>query len=200
MTPEYVAIRAEMTAREALDHVRQTGRGKETVNVLYVLDEQGKLIADIRLGTLVMADPDAESPRHPRRIDGVSAGHDRPRGGLRTFEKYDRIALPVTDGDGHMLGIITIDDVLDVASQEATEDIQKIGGSEALDAPYLDVRFRQMVRKRGVLALGAVSRRNADGDRDGLLRGRNRQGGRPGPVRAARSSAAAATPARRRPR
>src|SRR5262249_39055389 len=77
---------------------------------------------------------------------------------LRTFEKYDRMALPVTDAEGHMLGIITIDDILDVAQQAATEDIQKIGGSEALDAPYLDVSYAQMLRKRGgcpsVLFLG----------------------------------------------
>ena len=67
----------------------------------------------------------------------------------RTFEKYDRIALPVTDKDGNMLGIITIDDILDVAQREATRDIQKIGGSEALDAPYMDVGFWEMVKKRG---------------------------------------------------
>ena len=67
----------------------------------------------------------------------------------KAFEKYDRLALPVTDAEGHMLGIITVDDVLDVAEQEATEDIQKIGGMEALDAPYLNVGCWAMVRKRG---------------------------------------------------
>jgi len=160
MTPEYVAIRADMTAREALDHVRKTGRGKETVNVLYVLDDKGKLIADIRLGTLVMADPDTRvSDVHEGSTVALQATTDREEV-LRTFEKYDRIALPVTDGDGHMLGIITIDDVLDVASKEATEDIQKIGGTEALDGPYLEVSIVQMIRKRGgwlsVLFLGEM--------------------------------------------
>jgi magnesium transporter len=67
---------------------------------------------------------------------------------LKAFEKYDRLALPVTDAEGHMLGIITIDDVLDVAEQEATEDIQKLGGMEALDAPYLQVSVMSMIRKR----------------------------------------------------
>jgi magnesium transporter len=79
---------------------------------------------------------------------------------VRAFEKYDRAALPVTDRDGHMLGIITADDVLDVAEAEATEDLQKIGGMEALDAPYLDVGFLRMVWKRGgwlsVLFLGEM--------------------------------------------
>jgi magnesium transporter len=151
MTPKYVAIRAEMTASEAIDHLRHNGRGKETLNVLYVLDEKGKLIEDLRLSSLVLADPAARirDIHEGSMVVALRATADR-EDVLRTFEKYDRIALPVTDADGHMLGIITIDDVLDVASKEATEDIQKIGGTEALDAPYLDVSYRQMVRKRGV--------------------------------------------------
>src|SRR5439155_4515402 len=67
---------------------------------------------------------------------------------LKAFERYDRLALPVTDADGHMLGIITVDDILDVAEQEATEDMQKLGGMEALDAPYLNVDVFSMIRKR----------------------------------------------------
>jgi magnesium transporter len=156
-----VAIRAEMTARQALEHVRTTGRGKETVNVLYVLDDEGKLIEELRLGSLVMADPDAKVSSIHEGLPTVAlpATTDREEV-LRAFEKYGRIALPVTDSEGHMLGIITIDDVLDVAAKEATEDIQKIGGMEALDAPYLDVSFLQMVHKRGgwlsILFLGEM--------------------------------------------
>ena len=160
MTPKYVAIRSSMTVREALDHVRKTGRDKETVNVLYVLDDEGHLSEDIRLGSLVMADPDAKvGDVHEGSTVSVLATTDREEA-LRTFEKYDRIALPVVDSERHMLGIITIDDFLDVAQKEATEDIQKIGGSEALDGPYLDVTFRDMIRKRGgwlsILFLGEM--------------------------------------------
>src|SRR4029077_10378027 len=94
-----------------------------------------------------------------RRVVSIPATTDRKEV-LRVFKKYDRVALPVTDKDGHMLGIITVDDVLDVAEQEATEDIQKIGGMEALDAPYLDVGYFKMVWKRGgwlsVLFLGEM--------------------------------------------
>ncbi len=148
MTPEYVAIPADATAGEALDHVRRNGRGKETVNVLYVLDDKGKLLQDIRLGALVMADPRTKV----RDIEGsnvsIAATTDREEA-LCAFEKYDRFALPVTDSDGHMLGIITSDDILDVATEEATEDIQKIGGMEALDEPYMDVGFLTMLKKRG---------------------------------------------------
>jgi magnesium transporter len=160
MTPEYVALKAGMTAREALEYVRTTGRDKETVNVLYVVDANDRLIDDLRLGTLVMADPNAKiadlfdgplvSLTSSTSLDEV----------LRTFEKYDRIALPVTDKNGEMLGIITIDDILDVARKEATRDIQMIGGTEALDAPYMEVSFWEMVKKRGgwlsVLFLGEM--------------------------------------------
>ena len=149
MTPRYVALSPHMTAEEALEHVRRTGRGQETLNILYVLDEQSKLLKELRLGSLVLAD------RRTKVIDI----QDRPlvfilsttnaRDVLAAFKKYDRAALPVTDKDGHMLGIITADDVLDVAERRATEDIQRIGGSESLDAPYLDVSYLQMIWKRG---------------------------------------------------
>jgi magnesium transporter len=149
MTPQYVALRPDLTAREALEQVRRTGRGKETLNILYVVDAAGKLLAELRLGSLVLADPDTiVADIEDRPLVSIPARTDREEV-LRAFAKYDRAALPVTDRDGHMLGIITADDVLDVAQEEATEDIQKFGGMEALDAPYLDVSYLQMVWKRG---------------------------------------------------
>ncbi len=173
MTPEYVDLPAGITARDALERVRKTGRDKETVNVLYVVDDRGKLLDDLRLGSLVMADPSTKvGDIHEGPLIALAAATDKEEV-LRTFEKYDRIALPVTDAGGHMLGIITIDDVLDVATQEATEDIQKIGGSEALDAPYMDVGFFQMLRKRGswlsVLFLGELLTATAMGFFEGEL-------------------------------
>jgi magnesium transporter len=148
MSPRYVTIRPEMTAQEAIDHIRRTGREKETVNVVYIVDARGMLVEDMRLSSLVLADPaskvtDIDDPP----LVFVEAHEDREEV-LNMFEKYDRIALPVTDSSGHMLGVITVDDVLDVAEQEATEDIQKIGGMEALDAPYLNVDVFSMIRKR----------------------------------------------------
>jgi magnesium transporter len=149
MTPEYVSIRPAMTAAEALEHIRRTGRGKETLNVVYIVDDDGRLVEDVRLGSLVLAepatrvseirDPALVSLHASQSLDDVTAA----------FEKYDRIALPVTDDDGNMLGIITVDDVLDIAEARNTRDIQKMGGTEALDAPYLSVAFWTMVRKRG---------------------------------------------------
>jgi magnesium transporter len=160
MTPEYVAIRPEMTASQAFEHIRKVGRGMETLNVIYILDENGKLLEDVRLGSLVLADPQtvvtaiADPP-----LVSLLATDDRELA-LELFEKYDRVALPVTDALGNMLGIVTSDDILDIAESEATEDIQKLGGSEALDAPYTQVGLWSMIRKRGgwlsVLFLGEM--------------------------------------------
>jgi magnesium transporter len=148
MTPNYVALRPEMTAAEALQYIRQVGRDKETLNIVYIVDREGRLVEDVRLGSLVLADPDAKVTEI---VDPgvVSLSDSTPREDvLRTFEKYDRVALPVIDGDAHMLGIITVDDVLDVAEEEATKDIHMMGGVEALDAPYAHVSFWSMVQKR----------------------------------------------------
>ena len=148
MTPKYVTIRPEMTSSEALAHIRRTGQQAETVNVVYILDDRGVLLEDIRLSSLVLADPETKvTDIDDPPLVCVVATDDREEV-LKHFEKYDRVALPVTDSDGHMLGIITVDDVLDVAEQEATEDIQKMGAVEVLDAPYLNVGIFQMVRKR----------------------------------------------------
>jgi magnesium transporter len=149
MTPRYASVPPDMTARDALEHIRRTGRGKETLNVVYVVDRDGKLLEDVRLGSIVMAPPEMKSADiDDRPLISIPATADR-QAVLEAFKKYDRVALPVTDDQGHMLGIITVDDVVDVAEQRATEEIQKIGGTEALDAPYLDVGFWSMVRKRG---------------------------------------------------
>src|SRR5262245_25812879 len=149
MTPNFVGLRPEMTAGQALAHIRRVGRGKETLDVVYIVDDHGHLVEDVRLGSLVLADPET---RVTEIIDpGVVSLRDTTPAEevLRLFEKYDRVALPVTDGERRMLGIITVDDVLDVAEKEATKDIQMMGGVEALDAPYRDVGVWAMVRKRG---------------------------------------------------
>lgn len=149
MTPEYVALPPDMTAREALEFIRRNGRGKETLNVVYIVDSQGMLLEDLKLGALVMADPGMKvEDIEDRQLVALPATAGRQEI-LETFKKYDRVALPVVDAEGHMVGIITLDDVVDVAEERATEEMQKMGGMEALDAPYLDVGFWAMVKKRG---------------------------------------------------
>ncbi|HYH98438.1 magnesium transporter, partial [Hyalangium sp.] len=148
MTPEFLTLPGNLTAAEALEYVRKHGQGRETLNVLYITDERGRLLDDVRLASLVLAQPDTRlSDIHDRQLVSIPATADREEV-ISFFEKYDRVALPVTDSKGVLLGIITVDDVLDVAEEEATEDIQRMGGMEALEAPYLDIGVTQMLRKR----------------------------------------------------
>jgi magnesium transporter len=149
MTPEYVALPPDITASEALDLIRRMGRGKETLSIVYLINEKGQLLEDLRLGSLVLADPETMiGDIEDRPMVAVNAT-EPAENVVRMFEQYDRAALPVTDGDRHLLGIITHDDVLEFAEQRATEEMQKLGGSEALDAPYKEVGFFPMVKKRG---------------------------------------------------
>lgn len=160
MTPEFVALRPEMTAQQAIDHLRRVPRTTETLNVLYVVDAGGRLMHDLRLATLVRAAPEAHvGDLIERNLVSIPARTDREEV-VRAFEKYDRVALPVVDDQGCMLGIITVDDVMDVARREATEDIHKIGGMEALDTSYMRTPFTTLLRKRAfwlsILFLGEM--------------------------------------------
>ena len=165
--------------------VRKHGKGRETLNLLYLVDEKSILLADLRLAELVMAAPDArvgDLPTRPLVAIPATASKDEI---ISTFEKYDRVALPVTDSRGAMLGIITADDVLDVAEEQATEDIQKMGGMEALDAPYMEISALRDAAQARRLALGAAGGRDAHHHRDDALRGGDREGGGAGALRAA---------------
>lgn len=149
MTPDYVAIRPEWTIQQALEHIRKHGRDAESLNMIYVVDEKSRLIDDLRLRQMFLADPQATVESiMDRNYPALRATDDREEA-VRVMKQYDRFVLPVVHSDGVLLGIITSDDVLDVAEEEATEDIQKMGGMEALDGPYLETPFFQMVRKRG---------------------------------------------------
>ena len=150
MTPDYVQIRPEWTVREALEHIRRNGRDAETINVVYVIDEQGKLVDDVRLRALLLADWDKPVESLMTRSPvSLRADLDQEEA-VRTLTRYDRIALPVLDSRGVLVGIVTHDDIADVAEEEATEDIQKLGGVAALEEPYMQAGFREMIRKRAV--------------------------------------------------
>jgi len=149
MTPAYVSLRPQLMVAEALEHIRRSPRATETLNVVYVIDERGRLLQDLRLATLVRADPAAVvGAVEDRPMVSVLATTDREEV-VRTFEKYDRIALPVTDAAGHMLGIITVDDLMDVANEEVTEDFHKAGGMQALDEPYAAIGSFTLLKRRG---------------------------------------------------
>jgi magnesium transporter len=148
MTPEYVGVREHWTVRQVLDYIREHGQDSETLNVVYVVDEQGLLIDDIRIRELLLNPLDKPlADLMDRRFVALKATDDQATA-VAAFRAYDRSALPVTDTAGMLIGIVTIDDVLDVAEAEATKDIQRIGGSEALDEPYMEIGFASMIRKR----------------------------------------------------
>jgi magnesium transporter len=160
MTPHYIAVREEWTVKQVLDYVREHGPKSETLNVVYVVDDAGVLIDDIRIRDfLVVPLTDHVSDLMDRRFVTLRAT-DRQQSAVAVFRREDRSALPVTDTAGVLIGIVTVDDVLDVAEEAATREFQLFGGSEALDAPYLQISRFGMVRKRAgwliVLFLGEM--------------------------------------------
>jgi magnesium transporter len=148
MTPDFVRIRSHWTVERALDHIRRYGKDSETMSMLYVIDDNGRLIDDLRIRQLLLSPPDTLiSDLMDSRFVSLKATDNRETA-VEVFKDEDLFALPVTDKDNVLLGIVTVDDILDVAEEEATEDIQKIGGSEALDEPYMKIAIPKMVRKR----------------------------------------------------
>jgi magnesium transporter len=160
MTPDFITIKKTWSIKRVLDHVRTHGRDSETLNVIYVVDDHEKLIDDLRIREVLLA------PLHSNVRDIVDGKFvaltvtDDKATAVGVFRKYDRSVLPVVDTQGTLVGIVTIDDVLDVAEQEATEDIQRFGGLEALDEPYVATPFWALVRKRAswlvILFLGEL--------------------------------------------
>ncbi len=148
MTPDYVAVRKDWSVSHVFSHLRQVGKDKETLNIIFVTDERGHLVDDIRLRDLVLADPNDT-------VSDLMDGHyvclrayDDQEEAVRAFKKYDRTAIPVVDSSNVLVGIVTVDDVLDVAEQEETEDVHKMAAVQVLNEPYLDVTAMTMVRKR----------------------------------------------------
>jgi magnesium transporter len=148
MTPSYVAVRENWTVHYVLDYVREHGQDSETLNVIYVVDDQGMLVDDVRIREFLLTAPtNTVESLMDRRFVSLKATDDQ-ESAVAVFRQYDRSALPVTDTAGMLIGIVTIDDVLDVAEAAATKEIQKIGGSEALDEPYMKIAFVRMIQKR----------------------------------------------------
>src|SRR5438477_10848656 len=160
MTPDFIPVHENWTVKEVLDFVREYGRDSETLNVIYVVDERGKLIDDVRMREFLLKPLTAKVSEIRDQTFVALKANDSQEEALNLFRKYDRTALPVVDSNDVLVGIVTIDDMLDVAEEEATEDIQKIGGMEALDEPYTTIPLRRMVKKRAtwliILFLGEM--------------------------------------------
>lgn len=148
MTPEYVAIKPYFTIRQALQTIRKFGRDSETLNVIYIVDDNQRLVDDIRIKEIILAQPDIViSDLSDHRFVALNA-YDDQEVAVKVFRDHDRVALPVVDTDGTLLGIVTFDDVMDVAEEESTEDFQKFGGSEGLDLSYTKTSPFELVKKR----------------------------------------------------
>ena len=150
MTTEFVSVPSSYTVEQTLDHIRHVESTRETVYAIYVLDPgTKKLVQSITLRRLITGDPKAPvlSVARPGRLITVSPQMDR-EDVARLISKYDFLALPVVE-QGRIIGIVTVDDVIDAIIKENTEDLQKLGGMQALNEPYMQIGFWQMIRKRG---------------------------------------------------
>jgi magnesium transporter len=151
MSPRYARVRPDVTVDEAVSYLRQQARAKvETIYVAYVLDDQRRLLGVVSFRDLFAADP-TKRVRDVMRTEVVTVGEQQDQESVsRLFAQHDLVAVPVIDVEGRMKGIVTVDDIVDVVQEEATEDIHKFGGVAGLDAPYLHVALREMIRKRAV--------------------------------------------------
>lgn len=149
MTPDYIDVEPDWTVEQVLNYIRDYGKSSETIDVIYVTDENGTFLDDIRIRDFLIVDPGKTlvSDLMDERFITLNVVDDQETT-MDVFQKNNRVALPVVDDKNILLGIVTIDDVLIVQEEEFTEDIQKIGGTEALDVAYLDTSIPDLYKKR----------------------------------------------------
>jgi magnesium transporter len=151
MTTEFVSVPSTFTVAQTMDHIRSVERTRETVYAIYVLDPQTRrMVQMVTLRRLLSVDPSAPILSAARESNPISVtpSTDREEVG-RLFRKYDLLAVPVVDNLNHILGIVTVDDAIDAMLQEGSEDVQKFGGMEAIERPYMQIGLGEMIRKRG---------------------------------------------------
>lgn len=148
MTPDYVYVHEHNTVEESFQIIRKYAKNTETIDVIYVINDNSELIDDLRIKEFILADPDKRvSELIDYRVISLNVNDDQEHAN-QVFKMNNRVALPVVDDNNVLLGIITIDDILWVASEEFSEDMQKMGGTEALDEPYLEMPLFRLFRKR----------------------------------------------------
>jgi magnesium transporter len=148
MTPDYVYVYETNTVQRVLETVRRVGKNSETIDVIYVINEKGELLDDIRIREFILASPDKKvKDLMDDRVIALNAYQDQEEA-AEVFRMNNRVALPVVSNSNKLLGIVTIDDILWVAAEEFSEDIQKIGGTQALEEPYLEMPLFSLFRKR----------------------------------------------------
>jgi len=151
MSPDFLSVKKDWEISRVLEYIRTYGHESETLNVIYAVDDHGKLVGEMLARDLLLSplDKKVEEIIDEDKLITLTATQDQ-KDALEAFKRYDRVALPVVDSNGYLIGIVTVDDMLDVAEEEETEDIQKFGGIEALEEPYIDVPLPELVRKRAV--------------------------------------------------
>lgn len=150
MNPDYVYVYAHNTVQEVFETIRKYGKNSEAINVIYVINKKGDLLDDIRISEFILSAPDTKvSELMDERVISLNA-YDDQETASDIFKMNNRVALPVVNEKNKLLGIVTIDDVLWVASEEFSEDMQKMGGTEALEEPYLEMPILRLFRKRVV--------------------------------------------------
>ncbi|NLN30780.1 MAG: magnesium transporter [Bacteroidales bacterium] len=148
MTPEFVAVKSHFTVRETLRHIRVYGHNSETLNVIYVIDDKWKLIDDIKIREIILANPDQNIMELlDHRYVSLNA-YDDQESAIRVFKDHDRVALPVTDSEGILLGIVTFDDIMDIEEEETTEDFHKFGSVQDAIIDPLKARVPLLYQKR----------------------------------------------------
>jgi magnesium transporter len=148
MTPRYVRVKSDWSVKRSMEHIRKYANVAETLNVIYVVDDKEKLIDDLKITQLIISDLDSTiSELMDDSFYALNVFDDQEEA-VKMFAKYDRVALPVIDTDGVLVGIVTVDDVIDVAEEETTEDMQKMAAMDALDDYYSQTSIFLMVRKR----------------------------------------------------
>ena len=160
MNPDYIEVKDHFSVQEALNRIREQGRTIENINFIYIVDDHEKLIDDINLKELLIVSPETKlSMLMDKKYIALNVT-DNQEYASSVFRKNNRAVLPVVDHENILLGIVTIDDILRIQSEEDTEDIQKIGGTEALDEPYMDTAFFELIKKRAgwlvILFLGEM--------------------------------------------
>jgi magnesium transporter len=148
MTPDYVYVYPENTIDQVFATIRKYGKDSETINVIYVINEKGELLDDLRIHEFILNTPDKKvSELMDERVVALNAFDDQETAS-EVFKMNNRVALPVVSKSNKLLGIVTIDDILWVASEEFSEDMQKMGGTEALNEPYLEMPIFRLFKKR----------------------------------------------------
>jgi magnesium transporter len=148
MTPDYVAVKKDWSVSRVLEHIRRYGKNSETIDVIYVIGNDGVLLDDIRIREILLASPDVLIGDLADNRSIALKVNDPQEEAINVFRMNNRVALPVVDDHDILLGIVTVDDILWIANEEYTEDMQKIGGTQALDEPYLDMPLLGLVKKR----------------------------------------------------